>query len=209
MTGLEFDHVLLAAGDIDAAATRLWDRHGLASVVGGRHPGHGTGNRIVPLGSSYIEIIGIVDTEEAAGSELGRWIQQNTEDGDRLMAVCLRSDDIEEIAARLGIDPVRMSRTRPDGAVLSWSTVGLDEMLADPSRPFFIRWEMPDGLYPGLEKADHRTAVDGVAWVEIGADREPLRDWLGDDRLDIRAGGGIGVTAVGIRITGGVIEIRN
>lgn len=46
------DHVIYAVGDLEADAARFRDELGLESVVGGRHPGWGTANRIVPLGSS-------------------------------------------------------------------------------------------------------------------------------------------------------------
>jgi len=38
--------------DLRAAAQELEARHGLVAVEGGRHPGWGTANRIVPLGES-------------------------------------------------------------------------------------------------------------------------------------------------------------
>src|SRR5262245_53549604 len=62
---LAIDHVILLAADLDHAAARLLKTHGLASLPGGRHPGHGTGNRIVPLGDSYLELMGVVDEVEA------------------------------------------------------------------------------------------------------------------------------------------------
>ena len=46
---MQIDHAIIGARDIDAVADRLWERHGLASLPGGRHPGWGTHNRIVPL----------------------------------------------------------------------------------------------------------------------------------------------------------------
>jgi hypothetical protein len=51
------DHVIYAVDDLDAAASLMSDREGLASVPGGRHEGWGTANRIVPLGGSYLELI--------------------------------------------------------------------------------------------------------------------------------------------------------
>jgi Glyoxalase-like domain len=44
---LAVDHVVVVH-DLMAAARRYYEQTGLASVVGGLHPGHGTGNRIVP-----------------------------------------------------------------------------------------------------------------------------------------------------------------
>jgi hypothetical protein len=68
---LEIDHVIVAVADLDVAAAALEREHGLASVAGGRHPGHGTGNRIVPLGDSYLELMAVVDEDEASASPLG------------------------------------------------------------------------------------------------------------------------------------------
>jgi len=60
------DHVVMAVRDLDDAGDRLLRDHGLASVPGGRHARWGTANRIVPLGEDYIELIGVVDGEQAA-----------------------------------------------------------------------------------------------------------------------------------------------
>src|SRR5207253_9345067 len=54
---VELDHVLIAVDDLAAAARELEARHGLASIRGGRHPGWGTANRIVPLGQTYLELV--------------------------------------------------------------------------------------------------------------------------------------------------------
>jgi Glyoxalase-like domain len=72
---LELDHVLIAVADLANAAREIEARHGLASVEGGRHPGWGTANRIVPLGETYLELIAVIAGAEAARSpfwELGR-----------------------------------------------------------------------------------------------------------------------------------------
>src|SRR5262245_6695165 len=73
---LALDHVIVVVADLDSAAGRLYREHGLASVAGGRHAGHGTGNRIVPLGSTYIELMAVVDPDEAASSPVGSWVGQ-------------------------------------------------------------------------------------------------------------------------------------
>ncbi len=43
--------MLIGVADLAAAALELEAHCGLASVEGGRHPGWGTANRIVPLGA--------------------------------------------------------------------------------------------------------------------------------------------------------------
>src|SRR4051794_41286944 len=71
MSRVWIDHVIYAVDDLDTAGAALFDREGLASVPGGRHEGWGTANRIVPLGESYLELIAVVDVEEAEQSEFG------------------------------------------------------------------------------------------------------------------------------------------
>ena len=88
---LALDHVIVAVADLDEAARRYDEQHGLTALAGGRHAGHGTGNRIVPLGGSYIELMGVVDREEAAASPLGSWLGRRLEEiGEGPAALCLR-----------------------------------------------------------------------------------------------------------------------
>src|SRR5437764_15398189 len=63
---LRIDHVVWGVEDLDRAAAGVRERHGLASVPGGRHPGWGTANRIIPLGPSYLELLAVADAAEAA-----------------------------------------------------------------------------------------------------------------------------------------------
>mgnify|MGYP003300549875 CR=1 FL=1 len=92
---MHIDHVVLAVRDLDAAGTRILERLGLGSVPGGRHPGWGTGNRIVPLGHEYVELLAVVDPVQAAASPVGTWISNASRSGDRLVAWCVSTDDIE------------------------------------------------------------------------------------------------------------------
>src|SRR5438132_3854521 len=71
---LDLDHVLIAVADLASAGREIETRHGLASVEGGRHPGWGTANRIVPLGEAYLELIAVSDEAEAAQSPFGSWV---------------------------------------------------------------------------------------------------------------------------------------
>ena len=190
MTALAIDHVILASADIHATSVRLERDHGLASLPGGRHEGHGTGNRIVPLGDAYIEVMGVVDEAEAAASPMGAWL--------RVAALCLRTDGpgLAEIAGRLGLRPLLMSRDAPGGVTLSWRLAGLPEAMADPSRPFFIDWHVPDDQHPARGVAPHRVEPAGFAWVELAGDPAAIRDWLGADVPGVRV---TGAPAPGVR----------
>jgi Glyoxalase-like domain len=183
---LAVDHVVVIVEDLDAAARRYYDEKGLASVAGGRHPGHGTGNRIVPLGSAYIELMGVVDRDEAASSPLGSWVDRRlVEAGETPAALCLRTDDLEATARRTGRKPLPMFRSRPDGVRLEWHLVALDAALTE-GLPFFIQWHINDTDHPSRAPAEHRCAPIGIDWIELGGDSERLDSWLGDHELPLR-----------------------
>src|SRR5262245_13448232 len=73
---MELDHVLIAVTDLEEAARGFESRYGLASVDGGRHRDFGTANRIIPLGSTYLELVAVVDPGAAAGSSFGWWVDR-------------------------------------------------------------------------------------------------------------------------------------
>jgi len=183
---LAVDHVIVIVQDLGAAARRYDDQYGLASVVGGRHIGHGTGNRIVPLGSSYIELIAVVDRDEAASSPMGSWLERRlVEVGEGPAALCLRTDDIEAAAQRTNRKPLEMSRRRPDGVELKWHLVALDSAINE-GLPFFIQWHVDDRDHPGRGPVEHRSAAVGIDWVELAGDRHRLEEWLGQHELPLR-----------------------
>lgn len=183
---LAIDHVIVLVEDLDTAGRRYYEQKGLASASGGRHPGHGTANRIVPLGSSYIELMAVVDRVEAASSPLGSWVERRLADvGESPALLCLRTDDIEGAARLTGRKPLLMHRARSDGVQLEWRLVALDAAL-DEGLPFFIQWLVDDVDHPGREPVDHRCAAVGIDWVELGGDKDRLARWLGPHELPLR-----------------------
>lgn len=207
---VEVDHVIVAAVDIDEAAHSLYDEHGLASVAGGHHAGHGTANRIVPLGPNYIEIMGIVDEDEAAASPLGRWLRSQTAAGDRLAGLCLRTSDVSLIAQRLKSQVAEMSRLRPDGVELRWRLTAVQEALDEPPLPFFITWDIPAAEFPGRAKAEHEVDPVGITRVEIGVDEARLHSWVGAVLPELRASAGEPrIHRVVIETTSGKLVLRS
>jgi len=189
------DHVIVLVADLDDAAATMRSDHGLESLEGGRHAGHGTANRIVPLGDTYLELMGVVDEAEATGSPMGRWALGNRRDDLVPAALCIRTDDIGSEAARLGLKSLAMSRARPDGVILSWRLVGASELFAGASLPFFIQWDAPL-LHPGRAPIEHRVAVHGIERVEIRGDADELRARVGADDLPLSiTAGAPGITA--------------
>src|SRR5439155_21921320 len=120
LVALELDHVLIAVADLAAAAEEIEARHGLASIEGGRHPGWGTANRIVPLGEAYLELVAVVDEAEAAQSPFGRWVATASPAPAELLGWAVRVDALDEDARRLGLVAAAGSRATRDGEVLRW-----------------------------------------------------------------------------------------
>jgi Glyoxalase-like domain len=186
---VRIDHAIIGARDIDAVADRLWERHGLAALPGGRHEGWGTHNRIVPLAGAYLEIIGVADENEALRDPMGRWLLAHTATGDPLMAWCCETPDIERQARALGLTLERGGRHRADGSRISWRVAGRDTALG--ARPFFIAWDDP-AMRPGLLTAPHAVEVRGIRQVEVGCAPAELDGWVEADvpvrRIDDEGG---------------------
>ncbi|MFN2463938.1 MAG: VOC family protein [Candidatus Dormibacteria bacterium] len=185
---LEVDHVLIAVGNLDEAAERLREEHGLESVDGGRHPGWGTANRLVPLGREYLELIGVVDPDEALTHPFGRWMLERVADGDHLLRCCLRPSDFEATVQRLGEPPTTGSRKTPEGESVHWRLVGLEAAMSE-NLPFFIEFE-PDSPHPATTAVQHPSGAMGIAWVEIGGPPDRLHEWLGEEVAAVRLVGG-------------------
>jgi hypothetical protein len=176
--------VLLAVTDLAAAAGAIEERHGLASIEGGRHAGWGTANRIVPLGETYIELIAAVDAAEAAGSAFGSWVAAGATPAGRPLGWAVRPDDLDEAAGRLGLEVEAKSRKDASGRTLRWRVAGIEEAAAEPSLPFFLEWG--DGTpFPGRAPVTHAAGEVEITSLELDGDRQRLADWLGSHRLPI------------------------
>jgi hypothetical protein len=209
MPDLWVDHVIYAVGDLELAAARFQDEFGLASVAGGRHPGWGTANRIVPLGHEYVELVTVADPDEAAASAFGRPVMEAVASGRRLVGWAVATDDLHGIARRLNLKVTSGSRTRPDGSTLSWQLAGVGRALATPGLPFFIQWDVPPQLHPGAAVVEHRGEPRGIRSIEITGDEQLLRTWLGDHDLPVRiTEGPPALSAVAITTAAGEIVLR-
>jgi hypothetical protein len=178
---VQLDHVVVAVSDLATAADHFETRYGLPSIEGGRHPGWGTANRIVPLGDAYLELVAVVDESEAAKSSFGSGVADALAGSDQgFLGWAVRTDGLDLIAARLGLDVRAKSRARPDGSVLRWCFAGVEQALAAPCLPFFIEWA-EDAVLPGRSAA----TVGAIERLELEGDPERLADWLGGHSLPI------------------------
>ena len=204
--GMFVDHVILGVVDIEAAAARLRDEHGLGCVPGGRHLG-GTTNLIVPLAPPlFLELLGVGDPSLADGA----WLAQTLAGRDRVLWWALGVDDIEESARRRGIPVQSGEMAMADGSTHTFRVAGMHRY----PLPFFCVHDAPPGERErvGRERyaaAGHACAPRGYAFVEVGGPAEFLDGWLGDHGLPVRhVDGPPGIRGVGIDTADGEIVLR-
>jgi glyoxalase-like protein len=214
------DHILLPVADLEPGAAQLQSRFGLQPLPGGRHPKAGTANFIVPLGKQYLELIAIVDREEAASNRLGGRIARALQDGRVFVAWALRTNDLDALRGKLlgagwNLPPITEgSRKRPDGQVLSWRTQDVATGSEPSAIPFVIEWNVPEGLHPGEAASSHRGGPAALRRVVLGARdprqvREQLQLLLGDSALyEVRQAGVDGVDQVVLETGGGELIIQ-
>jgi len=191
--------------DLAEAAEELEARHGLASLGGGRHPGFGTANRIVPLGDAYLELVAVVDEAEAAQSPFGRLVAAAERGLDHPLGWAVRTDRLDDVAARLGLTVASGARTTPDGRVLRWRMAGLEQAAAEPSLPFLLRWEPGTGTeLPGHAPVTHRSGAVRIGRLDLEGDPDRLAAWLGSQRLPVTIR--VGVPAVVQVVLAGIAE---
>lgn len=199
---LSIDHIVLCVDDLDQAGDEMEGRFGLVSVPGGRHSGHGTANRIVPLGSSYLELVAVLEPEEAAFSSFGRWVAARAAAGLQPHAVCLRTDELDSICERLGLTPAAMSRTKPDGRELRWRLAGLGAMISR-GVPFYIEWDIDPSDHPAKEGTPMVTTVEAT----LRGNRELLARWTAGSEGIFLEAGDPGVSSVTLRLPETVVRL--
>jgi len=192
------DHLLVATADLDAAADAA-EGLGLPVAAGGRHPGWGTANRIVPLGDAYLELVAVVDPAEAATSGFGSWVAAAPPGP---MGWAVRPGDLATTAGRLGLDRVPGSRAAADGRTLRWRTAGVERAAMEPFLPFFIAWE-PGTPFPGAAGAGIE-----VERVDLRGDADRLAAWLSGAVLPLRVRPGpAAVERIVLRAAAGQVTI--
>jgi hypothetical protein len=204
---VELDHVLIAVTDLEAAGAEMEARQGLSSVVGGRHPGWGTANRIVPLGPSYLELVAVVDEQAAARSAFGRWVAGGASSLGRPLGWAVRTGELDEVGRRLGL-PVRSgSRVAASGGLLRWRSAGIEQAAAEPCLPFFIEWAAGVPL-PGTMVVAHPAAPVRISELLLDGEPDRVASWLGDHALPIVVHAGRpAVAAVVLRTVSGEVVL--
>lgn len=181
---LGLDHAIIAVRDLTAARGQMERALGLTITPGGEHPGQGTHNAIVRLGTEYIEILAVRDPQEVASNEKGRLLQDFLNRGEGLLGFAVDSDnldrDLMEIRGRgLTLEgPYQGSRRRPDGSLMTWRAATLP---ADPwgrKLPFVIQHDTPiQERRAWAPPGGHPLRVSGIPLLSIAvADLQPEID---------------------------------
>ena len=169
------DHLVIAVPDPDSAAADLATALGMAPGGGGRHDLLGTYNRLIWLGDTYLELIGVFDAGLAGESWVGRPTLRvlGSEAGTGLATWAVATDDIEGDIARLretgsDLGPVQPGeRTRPDGRLVTWRLAAAPT-LEPTGPPFLIEHDPTSAEWTADDRAARATEPARLTTLEIG-----------------------------------------
>lgn len=146
------DHILLGCRDLDEGIAYMENLSGYRAALGGSHPGRGTHNALLKMGDrSYFEIL--ASDPEQPQLNWHREIADLKEP--LLIGWAVPGKNLDRYAADLRasgiscIGPTPGSRTKPNGDVLRWKTVMLEDDKAG-ILPFHIEW-VEDSPHPASD----------------------------------------------------------
>lgn len=205
------DHLVFAATDLEAGVRHLENLTGVRAQAGGAHPGRGTHNALLSLGSrTYLEIIAPDPGQPPPRSPSPLVAGLGPTRAMRMTSWAIGEPDLETVVARAAAagypaSVIAGSRQRPDGGLMAWRM----GMLNDPRRgggvtPFFIDW--------GETPSPARTAPVAGALLDLRVEHpepeaiQPLYDALGLDQPILR--GPEPALIATIRTPRGAFELR-
>jgi hypothetical protein len=174
---MRVDHVSYAAepDGLKATAERVARKIGVTPVDGGVHPRFGTRNIIIPLAHDrYIEIVTVLDHPASDKAPFGQAVRARSEVGGGWLGWVVSVDDLSDAEQRLGRKAVVGSRHRPDGVKLTWQTLGVKGLMADPQVPSYIKWD-DMSVHPSVGAATNVT----ISGLQIAGSPERVCEWLG------------------------------
>lgn len=145
------DHLLLGCNDLQRGIDFVEQHTGVRAVFGGVHPGRGTQNALLSLGRlHYLEII----APDPKQPEVKQFPMIKDMATPRLVTWAAHPGNLGAIAQKLkaaGIPfdgPRDGSRARPDGRLLKWKAMAMEDRHG--LVPFFIEWSA-DSPHPSSD----------------------------------------------------------
>lgn len=159
------DHVILGCNDLDAGVEYVYQRTGVRASPGGVHPGAGTKNALLSLGSlRYLEIIAPDPLQSASTDPRHVSDLKNP----ALVGWAIHRKNVDEFAATLkaagveSVGPKPGSRARPNGTTLTWKSLTLKDD-SNGVLPFLIEWGT-GSPHPSLDAPGGCQITD--LWIE-------------------------------------------
>jgi glyoxalase-like protein len=157
------DHLVWGGSDLEWEIDRIERLTGVRAVPGGRHPGEGTRNALIPLGAAmYLELIGPDPSQEPVPQP--RWFDLDTLLSPRLITWAVKTTDLDHRAAAARNAGVLLGEVRSGrrelsgGQVLTWRLTYPDVRAGDGLVPFLIDWG--EGSHPSEAAASGARLVD-------------------------------------------------
>jgi hypothetical protein len=151
------DHLIWGGHDLQQEIERLEAWTGVRAQPGGRHPGEGTWNALIRIGSGvYLELIAPDPSQPAPPHP--RWLGLDALATPRLITWAARCDDVDRTAGAARTTGIELGEVRIghreliDGRVISWRVTYPDLRLGDGLVPFLIDWgesRHPSDIAPG------------------------------------------------------------
>ena len=179
MNDATIDHVIVGIADLEEGIRKFAELTGVTAEHGGQHPGRGTQNALLSLGSpTYLEIIAPV-AGPPPGMEALSGLKELAPVGWAIGTRDLDATKARLEAAGFRVSPPRPgSRVRPDGQRLEWRTAGVD--IPGELTPFLIEW--------GAQTAHPSTTSPEGCTLESVEIHTPQAESLGKLVAELRLG---------------------
>lgn len=204
---LAVDHLMVGVSDFTATAARWHREWGLTAVEGVRFDeAPGWGSWVVPMGDTWIELLGLIDAEAARGDPRAEMFSRTVASGDRLLGWALAPDDLDAVASRVGLPALRSTSTGVrTGKQTGWRQVGFDETRNKPYLPFFVDPPMHVQL---MKAVGNPRPMPSHVRMQLSGDRQRLTRWLGDIEAPFSIDAGPPALVAYITIPAGSLVLR-
>lgn len=169
----ELDHVAILVRDL-GEATAAWEQLGFEVHEGGRHIGRGTENAIVRFGLDYLELMAVCDVEEAQQAGRNELMEFLAQWPGGIIGFVFTTHDIEQDEAHLSAAGASFTqlpggkRYRPDGSLMSWRSLILEDGWWRSRTPLISQFDQPDAERLSHERiGQHPNGANHLRRVDI------------------------------------------